>query len=147
MKTLLLLLLAAPYWCGAQTFLLADPGLRRPVRPGDELSPEDFVKAVFPLYTSDVPALVHTLETLARRLDGGMVPPQNMETTVSRHCSVLLWHDAAGHRPQYSGVIRVHTGTVSAPLVLGRKVSRRQLVRQLKQVSDYLRNNKAEVGL
>lgn len=147
MKTLLLFLLAAPFWCGAQTFVLADPNLRQPVRPDDELGPDDFAKAAFPLYTSDVPALVHTLDSLARQLDDGRPMPQNMEATVSGHCTVLLWHDAVGHRPQYSGVVRVHTGTVSAPLVMGRNVSRRQLVRQLKQLSDYLRNNKTEVGL
>lgn len=146
MKAACILLLLLPLWGAGQTFLLIDRNLHNPVRLHDELTLEDFATGTFPVYAQDVQALVHTLDTLARRIDKGFDIPRSIEANISEHCSVLLWHDTDAALPTYTSILRVNSGHISAPLSITKRSGRRQTVRKLKQLSDYLRNNRVEAG-
>ena len=144
MKTSLLLLFAFPFCCAAQPFVLLDRNLEHPVKVHADFDLADVAGGAFPLHVRDVDAVVHCLDTLARTIGAGNAQPF-VEKPISEHCAVLLWHQTAGWQETYSGVLRVSSGDMIMPLTLAKNDNRKTTIRRLKQLADYIRNNKVIV--
>ena len=145
MKTAFFLLLALPFWCAAQPFVLLDRNLEHPVQIHDGFDLSDVAGGAFPLYAQDVDAVVHCLDTLARTINTGNATPALIEKPISAHCSILLWHASEGRQDTFSGVLRVSNGNMIMPLTLAKNHNRKATVRRLKQLADYIRNNRVVV--
>ncbi|SHG25781.1 hypothetical protein SAMN05444008_12320 [Cnuella takakiae] len=136
------------FWCllplcsNAQPYVMMDRQLAEPIRIHESLSLDDLAGGAFPVYAQDVDPLVITLDSLARHIGNGAALPDAMETSISPHCSVLLWHQSEAANQGLTLVIRVSSPSFSTPLHIAAKSNRKYAVRRLKQVADYLRNNR-----
>jgi hypothetical protein len=145
MKTGFLLLFALPFWCAAQSFVLLDRNLELPVQLHTGFDLSDAASGAFPLHVQDVDAVVHCLDTLARTINAGNATPPLIEKPISEHCSILLWHQSSGWQDTFTGVLRVSNGNMVLPLTLVKNHNRKHTVRRLKQLADYIRNNRTVV--
>ncbi len=145
MKTLFLLLSVLPLWGNTQPFVMLDRNLEQPVQVHATFDLSDIASGTFPLYAQDLDAIVHCLDTLARKIDIGNPMPATLDAVVSEHCSILMWQGTDGRQDSFSGVLRVSSGNMIAPLPIAKNHNRKTTVRRLKQLADYIRNNRVVV--
>lgn len=71
MKTAIILLSLFCFHTPPSTFLLVDKELKKPVGHVDEFTPESFRKGGFPVYSTDVDAIVAATDIAAKKINQG----------------------------------------------------------------------------
>jgi len=127
----------------AQEIALLDRSYRNPLTVTQDLTAGQLMNRCFPVYTTDIDALIAVANTLANDINTGAVQQPEMKRVTVGNSTVAITTQRSGASNTYGVILITVAGNKGATMELVKPgVGNRTAVKQLRIFLDYLKNNK-----